>query len=619
MSSSSQNRQRTQEEIDIENNIFQHLFDDDDPSKMILINNVMISDVHKEGDISYYQASNADFGIDGLFSFSFYIPSRRDDVDQNTISYLQGIFYYLHCVGAGSNIVASPFQSWRILLYIDDYTLDRLLDFEFLLNTYRITERNSRIFLEYLEKVFPGFQNIITTAEQNTQLYLNNKLEDQFTEQLAHHLALSDTNQYFYSYRTPASSTRNPNPSPEIHIRWGRLLLKHPKLILAIVDWPEYNRQPHVRAINGEILRVMRMRALFDFNHIPVFIRDADTIFAVRSRSLESSTIRMSPDEVLQWETVFYNQARNFPGTYLCGSDLQYQKSWHSLRNLSQHEVNQFLPQGAIFGAFAGFQNAMPLQQNTNNNIPCFGQNNQNHFPLWEQIIQFLRERSRRTNVQRSALNEQIFQRQNRFNTSSTRQTVSNQNLASEGLNPQEIAFIRRGMPEEELAQLRVQWEQYKKQFKAWKNNTVSTPPIQPTIREHIIRRALNTSYLYTNTWARTRLGRDEQIITFILLPACLQNVRFIQLPLISGNVTRINDIPNYFSDENNNALRQQFLSATQQPTATTTTTTTSSSSSMNGINTTASRKKHQQNNETMGGGTRRMRKQKKRKTRARK
>jgi len=108
-------------------------------------------------------------------------------------------------------------------------------------------------------------------------------------------------------------------------------IANHPNVMFGIVNWPEYaiDADGSGDAIDNAILRMMRMKALYDFPGIPVFIRDADTLFEnlVKVRSIAS--------ELTAWEFTLWEQLRRIfgvPGSpykILIASQPNYHRQWH--------------------------------------------------------------------------------------------------------------------------------------------------------------------------------------------------------------------------------------------------------------------------------------------------
>ena len=143
-----------------------------------------------------------------------------------------------------------------------------------------------------------------------------------------------------------------------------------------IVRWPYYT-PVEGGALNGDVMRVMRFRAFFDFLTIPVFVRDADTLFAQVFPTAYSYVRIVSDDKerLYEWEKSYYEGALKHPNTWIFGSSLGYTKAWHenTLRGLQ-----------SAYGAFAGLQSTMPT-------VPCFKNEG-----LWDSAMKYILESSER-------------------------------------------------------------------------------------------------------------------------------------------------------------------------------------------------------------------------------
>lgn len=141
-------------------------------------------------------------------------------------------------------------------------------------------------------------------------------------------------------------------------------LLENPNVDYVIVDWPYYS--PDGKAVNGDVLRVMRLRAFFDFPTIPVFVRDADTIWS-EGTSYRMRYIAIPKEGIYEWEENYYLNASKLPNTFFFGTSLHYKKPWHLESSL---------------GAFAGLQSIIPT-------VPCF-----QSLDLWNQSIDTILSKS---------------------------------------------------------------------------------------------------------------------------------------------------------------------------------------------------------------------------------
>ena len=132
-----------------------------------------------------------------------------------------------------------------------------------------------------------------------------------------------------------------------------------------VVRWPYYQPE-NENKLNGDILRIMRFRAFFDFPTLPVFVRDADTLMA--EDDYQGKHVPNDPQLIYDWEKNFFEGAMSYPNTLFFGTSGEYKKYWHR-NNLKK--IN------APIGAFAGFQSTMPL-------VPCFQSES-----LWNECMEY--------------------------------------------------------------------------------------------------------------------------------------------------------------------------------------------------------------------------------------
>jgi hypothetical protein len=138
-----------------------------------------------------------------------------------------------------------------------------------------------------------------------------------------------------------------------------------------IVTWPYYTDEKNT--VHGGVLRVMRFRSFFDFSSIPVFVRDADTIFADIHNS--KRYIHTTSEKLYNWEADFLTGAKEHPNTWIFGTSLLYYLPHHKNK-----EKGQYTP----LGAFAGFQSIIPT-------VPCFQSEK-----IWDESITYILEDTKR-------------------------------------------------------------------------------------------------------------------------------------------------------------------------------------------------------------------------------
>lgn len=102
---------------------------------------------------------------------------------------------------------------------------------------------------------------------------------------------------------------------------------EHPNTIFAVVNWPEYavGNADNNKTIDNAILRALRMKAFHDFPDIPVFVRDADTLFE------NIIKVRTMYQELVDWEAEFLAQLKRIPQPYqmIIASQPNYNRQWH--------------------------------------------------------------------------------------------------------------------------------------------------------------------------------------------------------------------------------------------------------------------------------------------------
>ena len=110
----------------------------------------------------------------------------------------------------------------------------------------------------------------------------------------------------------------------------------HPNIVFAVIDWPEYavGSKGDGKTIDNAIIRALRMKALHDFPDIPVFVRDADTLF----ENLVNNDKILNGDPPLYkkmaaWESTLLKAIKekfsNSQYKILIASQPNYQRQWH--------------------------------------------------------------------------------------------------------------------------------------------------------------------------------------------------------------------------------------------------------------------------------------------------
>jgi len=131
------------------------------------------------------------------------------------------------------------------------------------------------------------------------------------------------------SYENPINAADQGSDSYKKHLAEWTAISSHPNLIFAIVNWPEYSvgTENNGKTIDNAILRALRLKALADFPRIPVFIRDADTLFE------NIIKVRTIYDELGQWEKKLYDTlytlTQSHKETLIIASQPNYHRQWH--------------------------------------------------------------------------------------------------------------------------------------------------------------------------------------------------------------------------------------------------------------------------------------------------
>ena len=168
-----------------------------------------------------------------------------------------------------------------------------------------------------------------------------------------------------------------------IHFATTQTILTHPNVIVAVCSWPEYytgnnsaNTGTRSKKIDGIILRMFRNRAFCEFHRIPVFVRDADTIFNVRT--IEGPTFEPQVgtlQSIMEWENAVYKNLEKSGKQFLVASNIQYRKPWHYNNKTKMYTM----------GFLAGLTTSL-------GGLPEWDPANPNN--LWNQSIDYVRGRS---------------------------------------------------------------------------------------------------------------------------------------------------------------------------------------------------------------------------------
>ena len=109
---------------------------------------------------------------------------------------------------------------------------------------------------------------------------------------------------------------------------WNEIF-KHPNVIFGVVSWPEYSVGvgSDEKTVDNAILRALRLKAFHDYSSIPVFVRDADTLFE------NIVKVRNMVDELAIWENTFKGELQRIVATtpykMIVASQPNYHRQWH--------------------------------------------------------------------------------------------------------------------------------------------------------------------------------------------------------------------------------------------------------------------------------------------------
>jgi hypothetical protein len=124
--------------------------------------------------------------------------------------------------------------------------------------------------------------------------------------------------------------TPPPPETMEKHKREWEQIKSHPNVVFAVVSWPEYavGHGDDTKTIDNAILRALRMKAFHDFPDVPVFIRDADTLFENLVR------IGLDAAALTRWEATLWENLKKIftpesPYRIMIASQPSYQRQWH--------------------------------------------------------------------------------------------------------------------------------------------------------------------------------------------------------------------------------------------------------------------------------------------------
>ena len=132
------------------------------------------------------------------------------------------------------------------------------------------------------------------------------------------------------SMETPIFKVDTANPTRHLkHVKEWEEIVAHPNVIFAVVSWPEYSVGVGTddKTVDNAILRALRLKAFYDFSKIPVFLRDADTLFE------NIVKVREIVDELVIWEHTLKGELERIvastPYRMIIASQPNYHRQWH--------------------------------------------------------------------------------------------------------------------------------------------------------------------------------------------------------------------------------------------------------------------------------------------------
>ena len=140
-----------------------------------------------------------------------------------------------------------------------------------------------------------------------------------------------------HSMENPVFRTNIGSDRAKKHQEEWNQIANHPNVVFAVVVWPEYavGSKGDGKTIDNAILRALRMKAFTDFPTIPVFVRDADTLFEnlikedANSTTLANFTEKLATWEKTLWDNLVILFADPSPYKLLIASQPSYHRQWH--------------------------------------------------------------------------------------------------------------------------------------------------------------------------------------------------------------------------------------------------------------------------------------------------
>lgn len=134
-------------------------------------------------------------------------------------------------------------------------------------------------------------------------------------------------------------------------------LFNHERIILAVVDWPEYHNRRAPGSIEDTVMRCLRYHAFVQFPDIPVYVRDADTTFSLETDITDKKRADKAYENNSPFERYFkraytaFNEEHRHTYPMLYGTSIEYSRSWHTNARLPARDDYR---EGESLGLYAG-------------------------------------------------------------------------------------------------------------------------------------------------------------------------------------------------------------------------------------------------------------------------
>jgi len=163
-------------------------------------------------------------------------------------------------------------------------------------------------------------------------------------------------------------------------------LYSHPNVAILCVTMPEYSMNNAGEIVEYSVIRMTRFHAFQLFPDVPVFVRDADTLFTKNPSYLflknDIYSEAMSEEDKLflyNWEATFYRNFRTKNGRhpFAIGVNDSYKKPWH-------YDPKQ---DKESFGIFAGFVSSLGGIEEWTNGV------------LWDSCMKYVKNHASMTPI----------------------------------------------------------------------------------------------------------------------------------------------------------------------------------------------------------------------------